>query len=78
MIFIYTNLLSNTMIGNGLNGEIISGISFTLFGIMMVAFGMINKVAEILIPADIIIICIGVGVIIVGVYTNRKNALVRP
>lgn len=65
------------MVGNGLNGEIIAGISLTLFGIMMVAGGMVNKVAQILIPGDIIIICIGVAVIIVGVYTNRKNALVR-
>ena len=78
MIFIDTNPLSYTMIGNGLNGEIIAGISLMLFGIMMAAVGMVNKVAEILIPGDIVIICIGVGVIIVGVYTNRKNALVRP
>ena len=78
MIFIDTNPLSSLMIGNGLNGEIIAGISLMLFGIMMAAVGMVNKVAEILIPGDIVIICIGVGVIIVGVYTNRKNALVSP
>lgn len=65
------------MVGNGLNGEIIAGISLTLFGVMMVAFGMVNKVAEILIPGDIVIICIGVAVILVGVYTNRKKALIR-
>ena len=65
------------MVGNGLNGEIIAGISLTLFGIMMVALGMVNKVAEILIPGDIIIISIGVAVIGVGVYTNRKKEFVR-
>jgi hypothetical protein len=65
------------MVGNGLNGEIISGISLTLFGIMMVAFGMVNQVAAILIPGDILIICIGIAAMILGVYTNRKKALVR-
>ncbi|HVD06835.1 MAG TPA: hypothetical protein VNB67_00185 [Nitrososphaeraceae archaeon] len=49
------------MVGNGLNGEIISGISLTVFGIMMVLFGIVNQVAAVLIPADILIICIGLA-----------------
>ena len=63
--------------GNGLNGEIISGISLTIFGIMMVLFGNVNQVAAVLIPADILIICIGLAVIVVGVLTNRKNPLIH-
>jgi EamA domain-containing membrane protein RarD len=65
------------MVGNGLNGEILAGISLTIFGIMMVVFGMVNQVAAILIPGDIIIVSIGLAVIILGVFTNRKNALIR-
>lgn len=65
------------MVGNGLNGEILAGVSLTLFGIMLMIYGMVNKVAAILIPGDIVIICIGVAVMIVGVYTNRKNALIH-
>ncbi len=65
------------MVGNGLNGEIISGISLTVFGIMMVLFGISNQVAAVLIPADILIICIGLATIVVGVFTNRKNPLIH-
>ena len=65
------------MVGNGLNGEILAGISLALFGIMLIIFGMVNKVAAILIPGDILIVCIGVALIVVGVYTNRKNALIH-
>lgn len=65
------------MVGTGLNGEVISGISLTAFGIMLVLFGTVNQVAAILIPADILIISIGIGVILVGVFTNRKNPIIR-
>ncbi|MDW0143079.1 MAG: hypothetical protein QOK82_08185 [Nitrososphaeraceae archaeon] len=65
------------MAGTGLNGEVISGISLTVFGIMLVLFGTVNQVAAILIPADILIISIGLGVILVGVFTNRKNPIIR-
>jgi len=65
------------MIGNGLNGEIISGISLTVFGIMMVLFGIVNQVAAVFIPADILIICIVLAVIVVGVFTNRKKPLIH-
>ena len=63
------------MVGTGFNGEVISGISLTLFGFMLVIYGMVNEVAAILIPADIMIIAIGVAVIVVGVFTNRKNTV---
>jgi hypothetical protein len=65
------------MVGNGLNGEIISGISLTVFGIMMVLFGISNQVAAVFIPADILIICIGLAVIVIGVFTNRKSPLIH-
>ena len=63
--------------GTGLNGEIISGISITVFGIMLFLYGMINEVAAILIPADIMIIAIGLALIILGVFTNRKNTVIH-
>ena len=63
--------------GNGLNGEIISGISLAIFGIMMVLFGIVNQVASVLIPADILIICIGLAAIVIGAFTNRKNPLIH-
>jgi hypothetical protein len=63
--------------GTGLNGEIISGISITVFGIMLFLYGMINEVAAILIPADIMIIAIGIALIILGVFTNRKNTIIH-
>jgi hypothetical protein len=44
---------------------------------MMVLFGIVNKVAAVLIPADILIICIGLAVIVIGVFTNRKNPLIH-
>ena len=63
--------------GTGLNGEIISGISITVFGIMLFVYCMVNEVAAILIPADIMIIALGIAVIIVGVFTNRKNTVIH-
>jgi hypothetical protein len=63
--------------GTGLNGEIISGISITVFGVMLFLYGMINEVAAILIPADIMIIAIGIALIILGVFTNRKNTIIH-
>ena len=65
------------MVGNGLNGEIISGISLIVFGTLLVLFGMVNQVAAVLIPADILIICIGLSGIVIGVFTNRKNPLIH-
>jgi hypothetical protein len=63
--------------GTGLNGEIISGISITVFGVMLFLYGMINEVAAILIPADFMIIAIGIALIILGVFTNRKNTIIH-
>jgi hypothetical protein len=65
------------MVGTGFNGEVISGISLTGFGIILVVYGMVNQVAAILIPADIMIIGIGIAVILVGVFTNRKNTIIH-
>lgn len=65
------------MVGTGLNGEVISGISLTVFGILLVLYGTINEVAAILIPGDIMIIAIGIAVILVGVFTNRKNPIIQ-
>ena len=65
------------MIGTGLNGEVISGISLTFFGIMLWVYGTVNHVAAVLIPADMIIIGIGIAVIVVGIFTNRKNAIIH-
>jgi hypothetical protein len=44
---------------------------------MLIVFGTVNQVAAILIPADILIISIGIAVILVGVFTNRKNPIIR-
>jgi hypothetical protein len=65
------------MVGTGLNGEVISGISLTFFGIMLWVYGAVNQVAAVLIPADMIIIGVGVAVIVVGIFTNRKNAVIH-
>jgi len=71
------HIRDHSMVGTGLNGEVLSGISLTVFGIMLVIYGMVNEVAAILIPADIMIIAIGVAVIVVGVFTNRKNTVIH-
>lgn len=63
--------------GTGINGEVLSGISLTVFGILLVVYGMVNQIAAILIPGDILIVAIGIAVIIVGVITNRKNTLIH-
>lgn len=65
------------MVGTALNGEVIAGISLTLFGIMLWVYGTVNQVAAVLIPADMIIIGIGIAVIVVGIFTNRKNAVIH-
>ena len=65
------------MVGTGLNGEVISGVSLTFFGIMLWIYGTVNQVAAVLIPADMIMIGIGIAVIVVGIYTNRKNAIIH-
>ena len=61
----------------GFNGEIISGIALVFFGVLLVIYGTVNQVAAILIPGDFIIIAIGIAAIIIGIVTNRKNAVIH-
>jgi hypothetical protein len=44
---------------------------------MLWVYGTVNQVAAVLIPADMIIIGIGIAVIVVGIFTNRKNAIIH-
>lgn len=55
------------------NGEAVTGIALILLSILFLFAGTINDVWSILIPADFLILAIGIGFLSLGVITLRRK-----
>jgi hypothetical protein len=56
-----------------LNGEIIAGAALTLLGILFVYASRVNTVWTVTIPADFILLAVGIALIALGVWTRRNT-----
>ncbi|MGI0024046.1 MAG: hypothetical protein ACREA4_02745 [Nitrososphaera sp.] len=57
-----------------LNGEIITGIALAFLAILFIGAGAMNPVWAIILPADYLILAIGIGFIVIGSITvSRSN-----
>jgi LPXTG-motif cell wall-anchored protein len=55
------------------NGEAVTGIALILLSILFLFAGTINDVWSILIPADFLILAIGIGFLSLGIITLRRK-----
>jgi hypothetical protein len=56
-----------------MNGETITGIALIFLSILFLYAGMTNEVWSLLIPADYLILAIGIGFLSLGIYTTRRS-----
>jgi len=56
-----------------LNGETITGISLVVLALLFILAAAMNKVWAIILPADYLILAMGVGFIALGVVTTIKS-----
>lgn len=56
-----------------LNGEIVAGIAFIFISLLFIYAASVNSVWAIILPADYLIMAIGVGLVVLGVLTLRKE-----
>lgn len=61
-----------------INGEIIAGIALMFLAILFIWASTMNPVWAIILPADYLLLAIGIGVIVLGVWTivrsNRSSS----
>ncbi len=59
-----------------LSGETVAGAALTFLSILFIYAGSVNPIWAIALPADYIILAIGIGLIALGVIsTQRKNRM---
>lgn len=56
-----------------LNGETIAGIAFVLLALLFIYAGTVNEIWAIILPADYLILALGVAFITLGIVTSIKN-----
>lgn len=56
-----------------INGETITGIALVFLALLFLWAGTVNPVWAIIMPADYLILAIGIGFIIVGVMAIRRT-----
>ena len=56
-----------------INGEIIAGIAMVLLSLLFIFAAAVNPVWALILPADYLIIAIGIGLIVLGVMTLKKT-----
>lgn len=57
-----------------INGETITGIALVFLALLFIWAAMLNPVWAIILPADYLILAIGIGFIVIGVITiSRSN-----
>jgi hypothetical protein len=54
----------------GINAEIISGIAILGLGVLFLMAGLLNPVWELIIPADFVIIAIGIATLGIGIWSS--------
>jgi hypothetical protein len=55
------------------NGETITGIALIFLSVLFLLAGMINEAWSLLVPADFLILAIGVGFLSLGIITIRRK-----
>jgi LPXTG-motif cell wall-anchored protein len=55
------------------NGEVVTGVALILLSVLFLYAGMINEVWSILVPADFLILAIGIGFLSLGIITLRRK-----
>jgi hypothetical protein len=56
-----------------INGETITGIALIFLSILFLYGGMTNEAWSLLIPADYLILGIGIGFLSLGIITTRRS-----
>jgi hypothetical protein len=60
-----------------LNGEIISGSALAFLAILFIYAGMVNPIWAVALPADYILLAVGIAVIGLGIWTRRNANRMR-
>jgi hypothetical protein len=55
------------------NGETITGVALIFLSVLFLYAGMVNEAWSLLIPADFLILAIGIGFLSLGIITLRRN-----
>ena len=55
------------------NGEAITGIALIFLSLLFLFAGVINEVWSLLVPADFLILAIGIGFLSLGIITLRRK-----
>ena len=55
------------------NGEIITGVALIFLSTLFLYAGMINEVWSLLVPADFLILAIGIGFLSLGIITLQRK-----
>ncbi|HZA43040.1 MAG TPA: hypothetical protein VE504_04685 [Nitrososphaeraceae archaeon] len=56
-----------------INGEMITGIALIFLSVLFLYAGVINETWSLLVPADYLILAIGIGFLALGIITLRRN-----
>lgn len=56
-----------------INGEMITGIALIFLSGLFLYAGVINETWSLLVPADYLILAIGIGFLALGIITFRRN-----
>ncbi|NWG37119.1 hypothetical protein [Nitrososphaera sp.] len=58
-----------------LNGEIVAGTALTFLALLFIFAGMVNPIWAVALPADYVLLAVGIGVIALGFWTasNEKK-----
>ena len=56
----------------GINSEIITGIALVFLAILFIFAAVVNTVWALILPADFIILAVGIAFIVLGIWTLRK------
>lgn len=56
-----------------LNGETIAGTAIAFLGILFIYAAQVNAVWAVALPADYVLLAIGIALIVLGRYTAIKN-----
>lgn len=56
-----------------INSEVLAGTSIFLLGFLFYVAGLFNEVWAIIVVVDYLVMAIGIGVIILGVWTARND-----
>ncbi len=61
-----------------INGETIAGIALVFLALLFIWASMLNPVWSVILPADYLILAIGIGFIVIGVITMTRSNRTGP